>query len=250
MNGTVAQPLRLGLVEARILFRRKITVFSAAVLPLGLCLLTWFNRDIPAQRWGNLIGMRVVLLLLVSIFLTSATVYTARRQALVLKRLRTSDLTDTGVIGGITAPIVLLGLVQMLVYLGFCVAIGAPVPQRPLLVLLGVVLGVALTVAAGMATAALSKSVEATQITAFPVLIAAMAGSFMRASGQPAVAAAGVGMPLVGPANLISKGWSGTDAGASWSALPTPLLGLASTLLWTVVFGLIIRTSFHWEPRR
>ena len=251
MTPTRTQPARLGIVELRLIFRRRTTLFSATVLPAALCALTWFtNREIPPNQWGALLGTRVLVLQLMSVFLVSATVYTARRQALVLKRLRTTELTDTGVIGGITAPIVALGLAQVLIYLGFCVAIGAPLPQHPLLVALAVILGVALSVAAGMATAALSRSVEATQITSAPLVVGALAGIFMQASGETAVNAAGVAMPLVGPADLLTKGWSGMDTGLTLAHIPASLPALISTLLWVAVFAVVIRAAFHWEPRR
>jgi ABC-2 type transport system permease protein len=41
-----------------------------------------------------------------------------------------------------------------------------------------------------------------------PILLAAMAGLFLMASSSPALAAIGVAMPLVGPADLLTKGWA------------------------------------------
>ncbi|RZQ64159.1 ABC transporter permease [Amycolatopsis suaedae] len=246
----MARPLRLGLAETKLLFRGKITLFSALVAPVGLCVLSWFSdRDNPPERWGPLLGSRFVLLLLLSVFMTSMMVFTGRRQSLVLKRLRTSELSDAGVIAGITAPMVVLGLGQLLLYFGFCVAIGAPMPENPLLVLLGVVLGVFTALAAGMATAALSKSVEATHITSFPVVILVMTGLFLQDVANEAVALGASVMPLIGAGDLVVKGWSGAAAGAAFDQLPGVSLGLASTALWAVVFGLVIAGFFRWEPR-
>lgn len=247
---SIRKPLRLGLFETRLLFRRKITAVSATIMPLGLCALTWFgDRETSDEAWGPLLGVRFAMLLLLTVFMTSMTVYTARRQSLVLKRLRTSELTDAGLIAAITLPVLVLGLGQVIVYFGFCVAVGAPLPEQPLLVLAGVLLGLLLTVAAGMATAALSASVEATHVTSFPVLTLGLAGLFMVQSPQTAVAASGAAMPLLGPAELITKGWSGSDAGVDLAALPGATLGLASTVLWLVLFGIVIARYFRWEPR-
>lgn len=250
MTAIAVKTARLGLLEVKLLFRRKITAVSAAVMPLALCGLTWFGeRDVSSARWGEMMGSRFALLMVLSVFMTSMTVYTARRQSLVLKRLRTTELTDAGVIAAITAPVVVMGLVQVLIYFTFCVAIGAPLPTHPWLVLIGVVLGVLLTVGAGMATAALSKSVEATHVTSFPVLTLAMAGLLTYSAPQVAVAVTGVAMPVMGPADLVGKGWAGFDTGVTLAQLPGPLLGLASTLLWTVIFGAVIARWFRWEPR-
>ncbi|WP_162788687.1 ABC transporter permease [Amycolatopsis albispora] len=237
--------LRHGWFEIRLLFRRKLTLFSATVLPAGLCVLTWFTvRDAPPENWGTLVGDRFTMLMVLSVFMTSMTIYTARRQSLVLKRLRTTELTDAGVIGAITMPVVVMGVVQALAYFAFCLVLGAPLPVHSWLVLLGMAGGLVLTVAAGMATAALSKSVEATHVTSFPVLVGALAGLFMVGSANPGVATAGTLMPLLGPADLLAKGWSGFDTGM------VPITtSLGSTLLWAVVFAAVIGRFFRWEPR-
>ncbi|GAB2759886.1 ABC transporter permease [Amycolatopsis magusensis] len=237
--------VRHGWFEIRLLFRRKLTLFSATVMPIGLCVLTWFGvRDRQPENWGSLLGDRFTMLMLLSVFMTSMTIYTARRQSLVLKRLRTTELTDAGVIGAITMPVVAMGVVQALAYFVFCLFLGAPMPTHPWLVVLGMAGGVLLTVTAGMATAALSKSVEATHVTSFPVMIGALAGLFMVGSGDEQVATAGSLMPLIGPSNLLAKGWSGFDTGF------TPLtVDLGSTLLWGVLFAAVIGRFFRWEPR-
>lgn len=237
--------MRHGLFEIRLLFRRKLTMFSATVLPVGLCVLTWFTvREAPPENWGSLAAERFVMLMVLSVFMTSMTIYTARRQSLVLKRLRTTELTDAGVISAITMPVVAMGVVQSLAYFAYCLYLGAPVPAHLWLVVLGMVATLLMTVAAGMATAALSKSVEATHVTSFPVLVGALAGLFMVGSSNSGVAAAGVLMPLLGPADLLAKGWSGFDSGT------VPITtALGSTLLWAVLFAAVIGRFFKWEPR-
>lgn len=102
-----------------------------------------------------------------------------------------------------------------------------------------------MTVAAGMAIAAVSRSVEATPVTAFPVIVATLAGRFM----QDPPDAPGVMLPLIGPADLVAKGWSGHGAGATLASVPALLPGLSSTSLWAVVFAAVIGRFFRWEPR-
>lgn len=55
----------------------------------------------------------------------------------------------------------------------------------------------------------------------------------------------GVMLPLIGAADLVAKGWSGLDAGATLASVP----GLAPASLWAVVFGAVIARFFRWEPR-
>lgn len=234
--------IHLALTELKLLLRKRITAFSVLAVPVLVCAMAWFSdRGLPDEQWGAVLGTRFVVLLLLSVFMVSTTVFTARRQSLVLQRLRTSELSDRGIYLGLGVPIVFIGLVQVIVYFGFCLAIGAPMPADPGVVLLGLLLGVAVALLSGIATAAFSRSVEATQITAVPVMMAAIAGVFMLQSSTDAVATAGAYLPVVGPGDLVAKGWSGGE---------DPLLGLAGTLPWLAVFVVVAAKVFRWEPRQ
>ena len=239
--------IQLSIVELRLLLRRRITAFSVLVVPVGLAALTLFGeRPDDTAMWGRTLSTNFVLLTMLSAYLVSLTVFTARRQARVLKRLRTSELSDTAILGGVLAPVVVVGLAQTVAYLVFCVATGAPAPTAPVPVVAGVVLGVAVATAAGVATACLTRTVEATQLTGTPVLLAGVAGTFMTTSAEPAVAAAGLAMPLAGPADLVARGWS---AGITIEDLPVVPLDLASSVLWLVVAGVVFHRAFRWDPR-
>ncbi len=239
--------IALSIVELRLLLRRRVTAFSVVVVPVGLVALTllWQRPDDPAL-WGRLLSANFVLLTMLSAYLVSLTVFTARRQSRVLKRLRTAELSDTAILGGVLAPVLVVGLAQAAAYLGFCVAGGAPAPRDPVAVVAGVVLGVVVATAAGVATACLTRTVEATQLTGTPVLLAAMAGMFMTTSTEPALATIGLVMPVAGPGDLVARGWG---AGVTGAALPAVPLGLASTVLWLAVSGVVFHRAFRWEPR-
>ncbi|MFD1052556.1 hypothetical protein ACFQ1S_46675, partial [Kibdelosporangium lantanae] len=131
----------LAMTELRLLVRKKITAYSVLVVPLLLCALAWFiDREQPSEAWADTFGGRFIMLMVLSVYLVSTTVFTARRQSLVLQRLRTSELGNTGIYLGIGAPMVVVGLAQTLIYFGFCVAVGAPMPSNPAAVVAGVVL--------------------------------------------------------------------------------------------------------------
>ncbi|MDQ3787230.1 MAG: ABC transporter permease [Actinomycetota bacterium] len=239
--------IALSIVELRLLLRRRVTAFSVVVVPLGLVALTLFGQrpDDPAL-WGRLLSTNFQLLTMLSAYLVSLTVFTARRQSRVLKRLRTSELSDTAILGGVLAPVFVVGLAQTAAYLVFCVVIGAPVPEDPVAVVAGVVLGVVVATAAGVATACLTRTVEATQLTGTPVLLAAVGGMFMTPSSEPALATIGLLMPIAGPGDLVARGWG---AGVTEAALPAVPLGLAATVLWLAVSGVVFHRAFRWEPR-
>jgi ABC-2 type transport system permease protein len=239
--------LALSLVELRLLLRRRITAFSVVVVPVGLAALLLFgDRPGDAAEWGRLLSTNVSLLMMMSVFLVSVTVFTSRRQSRVLKRLRTTELSDAAILAGVLVPVVAVGLAQTVAFLVFCMATGAPAPGDPAAVVAGVVLSVAVATALGVATACLSRSVEATQVTGTPVLLAAVASTFLTASSEPAVAALGLAMPIAGPADLVARGWS---AGVSVADVPVVPLDLASAVLWLAAAGLVWHRAFRWEPR-
>lgn len=231
--------IHLARTELKLLLRKRITAYSVLAVPIGLCALAWFvDRHQPG--WGDTLGSRFTLLMVLSVYLVSTTVFTARRQSLVLQRLRTSELTDIGIYLGIGAPMAVVGLAQTLIYFGFCMAVGAPLPSNPLVVVVGVTLGIAVALLAGIATAAYSRSVEVTQITAIPVILAAMAGVVMEQSPNDLVAAIGTFLPVVGPGHLVTQGWTGAGV----------LSGLAVSVPWLAVFGAVALKAFRWEPRQ
>lgn len=240
--------LALSMLELKLLLRKKLTAFSVVVVPVGLAVMTLSNSPADAAGWADLVTRSFLILLMLSVYLVSLMVFTARRQSLVLKRLRTSALTDSQILFGVLGPVLLVGLAQTVAYLVFCVAVDAPAPENPLLVVVAIVLGVLVATALGVATACLSRSVEATQLTSVPVVVAAMAGMFLVVSSSPALAAVGLVMPFTGPADLLAKGWA--SAGAVVGDVPVIPLDLASSVLWIVVAGVAFNQLFRWEPRR
>lgn len=237
----------LALVELKLLLRKRITALSVLAVPAVLIVFVLTGlRPGTHDQWGHTLASQVVLLTIFSTYLVSLTVFTARRQSLVLKRLRTSSLSDREIIAGVLGPVVVVALAQVVVYLGVCVALDAPAPESPLVVLVGLVLALAIAIALGVATACLSRSVEVTQVTGTPVTLAAMIGMFLTATSSPWAAGLGLAMPLSGPADLVARGWT---AGVDLGTVPVVPLDMASVVLWLTVAGTVISRSFRWEPR-
>ncbi|AOS61419.1 hypothetical protein [Actinoalloteichus hymeniacidonis] len=251
MSATALRAVRFGLVELKLLFRRPMTAMTTVLVPLALGIVTWISApDTADPSWGAIIGDRILMLLVLAGYLVSTTVVTARRQALVLKRLRTSELSDAGVILGVLMPTAAVALGQVAVLLALFALAGAPAPEQPLLVAAGLLLAIGVTMLAGLATANLTRTVELMQLTSGPLLIAAFAGMFLRMHPDPDLALVGLAMPVVGPAELIAMGWAGESLVTAPANLPpVGLLALASTALWVVLMAALIRKSFRWEPR-
>ena len=102
--------------------------------------------------------MQLVLLLLFCVYATATTSLAARRRQLVLKRLRSGELSDAEILTGLLAPLYALALVQSALLLTVAVAFGAPLPDRPWLLVPGLGLGALMSAAAALATAAFTAS--------------------------------------------------------------------------------------------
>jgi ABC-2 type transport system permease protein len=191
-------------------------------------------------------GIGMVLILVVYLNLVSA--YVARREELVLKRLRTGEVPDREILVGTALPAAGLALAQcvLLVVAGVALLhLGAP--ERPELLVLGVVLGIVLLTALAAVTSAVTQTVESVQITTMPMFVISMAGSglFVPLEVMPEkLASICELLPLTGVMTLVRAGWlGGADA--------KDLLGAAlTTLAWTAISVFAVQRWFRWEPRR
>ncbi|MGQ4382325.1 ABC transporter permease [Streptomyces sp. SAS_270] len=191
--------------------------------------------------------------LLFTVYSSLVSVYVARREELVLKRLRTGELGDHEILTGAALPAATLGLLQSLLLAVGCTALlDAPAPRAPHLAVLGLLLGLVLCAALAALTASFSRTVESAQVTALPVLFVSMFGSGIALPPEvlpDRVASFCELLPLSPAIRLLRAGWSG--GGWSGGLSPYEALGAVSTAVaWTVVAVFAVRRWFRWEPRR
>jgi ABC-2 type transport system permease protein len=230
--------LTLASAEGRLIWRNKLVCATALLLPLGLGAL--IATDGQPGAWGDVVAMQFTLLLLFCIYSTATTSLAARRRQLVLKRLRSGELSDAEILGGLLAPLFALALLQAVV-LGACaVAFGAPLPNRPLMLLPALVFGGLMSAGMALATAAFTASAELAQVTVTPFFFAALAGAAWVLSTD-SVTVLMQATPGGALADLVRQGWE--DGGSPWVAI-------AFLLAWTAVGAAIAKRWFRWEPRR
>ncbi|CAM5529271.1 hypothetical protein STENM327S_01650 [Streptomyces tendae] len=121
----------------------------------------------------------MVLVLVVYMGLVSALV--ARREELVLKRLRTGEATDLEILGGAALPSAAIALVQCVVLsVGGALVLDVPAPRRPDLLVLGLLAAILLLAGLAAATTAMTRNVESAGLTTLPFfLISAMGSGLM-----------------------------------------------------------------------
>ncbi|MEU0677712.1 ABC transporter permease [Streptomyces sp. NPDC006172] len=244
----------LGRAELALLGRSKATLVTGVLVPLGLPFsLRPFLEDMDIEDAGLTVGL--VLLpaaigfsLLFGVYAALTAIYTARREELVLKRLRTGELRDVEVIAGSALPVVVLGLIQCLVMAVGCVAfLDVPAPESPHLVVPGVLLGLVMCAALAALTSSVTRTVESAQVTTLPFLLFSMVASGVSVPLEmlPERAASFLELlPLTPVITLVRSGWSGELS--AYEALGC----LSTALAWTVLAVFAVRRWFRWEPRR
>ena len=252
--------LALASAEIRLLLRNRTAVVSSLLGPVALlgsvAVIGVSNgRELDGPDFiASAIGITLVMVA----YYNLVTTFVARREALVLQRMRTGELTDGEILLGTAVPTLLVTVVQILVAGVGVVALGrwsAPVDVvLPLLALLG---GGALMVVLAAATTSFTRTVDAAQFTTLPLVLAAtcFSGLLVQLSGFPERLAQALRLLPLTPVielsrlGLVGETWRGSavDTAGAWAAAPVPLAVLAG---WLVVGAVVARRVFRWAPRR
>ncbi|WP_229816048.1 ABC transporter permease [Streptomyces lucensis] len=251
----VARRLRaLARAELALLGRNRGAVFTALAMPLTLPFaMRPALDDLDLKKEGLDIG--TVLLttaigfsFLFAVYTSLVSAYVARREELVLKRLRTGELSDPEILTGTALPAIALGLAQAVVLSAGCAALlhtGAP--KAPYLLLPGLLAGLVVSAALAALTASFTRTAESAQVTALPMVFVSMVGSGITVPTEvmpERLASVCELLPLSPAIRLIRAGWSGQ------LGTHETLGALATALAWTIVAVFAVRRWFRWEPRR
>ncbi|MEU1009831.1 ABC transporter permease [Streptomyces sp. NPDC088810] len=244
----------LARAELALLGRNRGVVFTALFVPLALPFSVRPALDqLDLEKQGISVGAAmftaaVGFAFLFAVYSSLVNAYVARREELVLKRLRTGELTDTEILTGTALPALALGLAQAVVLgVGCAVLLHAGVPKAPYLTLLGLAAGLVLSAALAALTASVTRTVESGQVTGLPLVFVSMTGSgimFPTEVMPEKLASVCELLPLSPAIRLVRAGWTGgLSAYEAFGAL-------ATALAWTVVAVFAVRRWFRWEPRR
>lgn len=246
--------------EMLLLWRNKTAMFTALALPVFLVLFVYSmstdeGRFPSAATFLPTALAGFVLLFVVYYNLVSA--YVARREELVLKRLRTSEATDAEILLATAVPAVALALAQLVLGIAaVAVLLGLEAPVNPLLAVVAVVGGTAVLVLLAAASAPFTKSVEMAQVTTLPVLLVSMlfSGLIFPLDTLPEAAANAARLlpltPVVDLLQLGLQGAVGTDSPVGFAETFGEAAGPAGVLLaWVLIGVYAIRRWFRWEPR-
>ncbi|MGW7482378.1 ABC transporter permease [Nonomuraea muscovyensis] len=239
---SLAATYRLG---TRLFWRDRAMLVASVVTPLGigigLPLLMRHVRPEGAAAAAQFYPGTIAIMLAITAFMNINVALTTRRDQLVLKRLRTTMLTDGQILAGQIASTVTQTVVVIVVCtVAVRFAADVPFPADPLLFAGAAVAGSAVMATLGAAYTAAVPRAELSAPACVPVFLLC-----------------GVGAGAMGPILEVLPSW----AGALFGLLPTaavvdamrsgavaaPVLNLA---VWAVVGLVGLRLWFRWEPRR
>jgi ABC-type multidrug transport system permease subunit len=247
----------LAAAETRLLLRNRTAVVNSLLMPLLLV------ASVRLIGLDTATGPRLVVTALgvTLVFLTYynlVTTFVARREELVLQRMRTGELTEPEIVLGTAVPTLLVTVVQVvLVALGVAVVGEWTAPVDVVLPLAALVGGAALMVVLAAASTAFTRTAESAQITTLPLVLVAtsVSGLLFPLSAFPETVAGVLRLLPLSPVvelaqlGLLGQTWDGraVDLAGAWSAGLLPLVVLAA---WIVVGGLVAARVFRWAPRR
>ena len=240
--------------ETRMLLRNRTIAVTAIVVPLGMGLFFIWNLgsygDAP-QLLATAIALQLAIVAGMSVYTTATLILVARRHSGVLKRMRTSGVSDAGLLVATIAPGVLVGLIQLLLFIPFDAVIAGPTVVDPLPLVLAGLGGLLLAVAAALATTIVTATPERAQITTLPlvfvILGAAIAAVVVPSEGwwQALIALPGAAIGQLTEFALVGGTWS-----AGLGGLPAALPAVAALVVWPVLFAALARRGFRWDVRR
>ncbi|MFD7511850.1 ABC transporter permease [Streptomyces sp. NPDC059853] len=253
-KASVRRMTALARAELTLILRNRTALFMALAMPVGMVLVSYVSAgNMDAVETSLSIGEMVLtggigfVLLLVAYF-NPITSYVARREERVLKRLRTGELTDGEILTGTALPSVVLALGQIAVLVvSGVLLLEVGLPEQPVVLVLGVLLGVVMMVGLAALTAAFTKTVESAQITSLPFFMLSALGSglFVPLDAFPdGMANVFRALPMTPVIELVRGGWLGGLSGGELR------LALLLALAWTVASVFAVRRWFRWDARQ
>ncbi|MEL4358024.1 MULTISPECIES: ABC transporter permease [unclassified Luteococcus] len=262
-------PRRLaGLARSELiqLLRNKVSVFYAVamgpLMVLMLAELPMIKTLADVMPRGGLATMLTTTLAVTGlglvIYYNLTTAVVARRETLVLKRLRSGCSSVLEILTALALPNVLIFWLQVALVLAVVSALfGAPSFTNPLLLVLGLGLGAVFFAIASFLTGVSTRTVESAQLTTMPgiMLFLGLSGLLIPLSVFPDAGQRVIQwLPVAPVAELVMLGLNGTTLdkqthtfAGSWQAAAQPV---AALLGWILLAGWYLNRTMRWEPRR
>ena len=232
----------LVLAELRMLLRNRLVAACAILIPLAFGAFLVFTRPGGGGGAGVIATLQVMIMAAMGVYVTATTTLAARRQTLMLKRLRSGSMSDVSIVVGLLVPILLVSVVQIAIILTV-LSITAAAPANAALLIVAILLTEVMFAGFALATAGVTNSPEHAQVTTLPLFFGTVGVAYwVIFTGTAELTWLKRALPGGGIAELIGAAWSGTEV-TQLAALILPSVG------WAVIALYVARTMFRWEPR-
>ena len=233
----------IALTELRMLIRNRLVALCAIAVPLVAGILLVWRADDIAGGAAAIAALQLVVMASMGLYVTATTTLSARRQTLMLKRLRSGTASDPAVLTGLLVPLVLVNVVQIVAVL-IALAASTTAPGNIALVDVAVIVAEVMLTGFALATAGVTTSPEHAQFTTLPVfLVVSGAGLWVAVTGLHDLFWVKLLIPGGAIAHLVTAGWGGVASG-------DVALAAGAALAWALVAGAVAWRMFRWEPRR
>ncbi len=253
----------LARAEGQQLLRNKVALLNCFALPLIIGVICLGLGDaIPGGALATFFPIVVIgTALLFVVYYTLVTAFVARRESLLLKRLRAGEASDSAIVAGIAAPFVVITMAQAaLAVVAAIVLFDARPGPEVILVFLAALLGTLAFAGLAVASTPYTRTVEHAQITTLPVILVPLllSGLSIPLDIMPdAMRAIARLMPLTPVVDLVTLGMSGGAQGAdglsggvlSGVDLVGVLRGVLVLLGWSVLSWWFAARTLRWEAR-
>lgn len=149
------------------MLRDPLVLFMATVIPLGISVFLYWNRDTIG---GTPVIASLVMAVIPSfvVYASTTTTLASRRQNLFLKRMRSTSLSDPAILLGLSLVLIVLSAAQTLVILMVLTLVDSG-PSSPVHVVAVLLLTHAMFFGLALATAGITSSPDSAQITVLPI---------------------------------------------------------------------------------
>lgn len=263
--GWARQVLRLSRTEFTLFVRYK-TAWMFLALPLFVSVMTLqLPNDEVVPGFGTSDLALVASIGTAGLILGighPSNVFTARRESLVLKRLRVSGVPQTVIFGATIGIVLLFSLIITALVGGAIFALSGALPRDPLMLITAVILSGVVFSLLGLLLTPLVRNAEAAQMAAMVpmTILLFVGGGVIPLEFLPEGLRRIVGLlPSVPAGEMAQAAYTGHDvfggfADAREKSLPglwvAALPSIGVMLAWTAVLGLLVRRYFQWDPRR
>ncbi|MEV1051410.1 ABC transporter permease [Streptomyces sp. NPDC059017] len=253
MTSTTMRHMRaLFRIEWKLFNRIKANYVFVLFVPLMILMAMRFVQDQMDLAGHGLnpgplmVSTATGILLIFSLYSSVTGLYVARREELVLKRLRTGEVSDPVILAGGASMFITIAVVQILGVAAALSAMYGVAPRQPLAAMAALLTGVALMTAMAAATAALCKNIESVMVATLPAIfvLPMISGIYIPREVLPDAAAdVLLFAPLSPTIDLVRSGWTGELS--VLQGVGRFVLALA----WAALFAAIAARRFRWEPR-